>query len=65
MIKEFVGAGTAQQILGLSHSGLVVLERVGRLTCHRTGDGRRLYLRADVEALAADRARAKDRRGES
>lgn len=49
---EMIGRAEAAEILGCSPRHVV---RVRGLSAQRVGDGRRLYVRAEVEALAAQR----------
>jgi DNA-binding transcriptional MerR regulator len=49
----------ASRILDLSPSGVIRLERLGRLTAIRDSSGRRLFQRRDVERLARERERSK------
>jgi excisionase family DNA binding protein len=46
----------AARVLGLSADSVRVLSDSGRLPAMRTVSGRRLFRRADVDRLAADRA---------
>lgn len=52
----------AGRLLGLSPDMVRWLEREGRLPAQRTTNGLRLFRRAAVEELAAERARAGGRR---
>jgi DNA-binding transcriptional MerR regulator len=61
---DLLTPGDAGRILDLSADGVNYQSRVGRLPCIRTQGGRRLFLRADVERLAAQRAAARAAREE-
>ncbi len=55
MLLESADVG---ELLGVSAERVRQLASAGRIpTCAKTPSGRRLYLRADVEHLAAERAR--------
>lgn len=55
---DLMTTGEAGRLLGLSPDMVRWLEREGRLPAQRTTNGLRLFRRADVEKLAAERARA-------
>jgi excisionase family DNA binding protein len=52
----------AARLLRISESSVRALERAGRLPAQRTESGQRIFSRADVERVAAQRA-ATERRG--
>ncbi len=56
---ELMTPSDAARILGLSSDSVRSLSDSGRLATLRTVSGRRLFRRADVEKLAADRADTK------
>jgi excisionase family DNA binding protein len=62
---DLMTSGEAGRLLGLSADMVRWLEREGRLPAQRTTSGVRLFRRADVARLAAERARgnAKEGRG--
>ena len=55
-------AGEAAQTLGLSAERVRQLGAAGRLTVLRTQKGTRLFLRAEVEALAVQRQQQREQR---
>jgi excisionase family DNA binding protein len=54
---DLMTTGEAARVLGLSTDMVRWLEREGRLPAQRTTNGLRLFRRADVEKLVAERAR--------
>ena len=57
---DLMTTGEAGRLLGLSADMVRWLENEGRLPAQRTTNGVRLFRRADVEKLAAERARGND-----
>jgi DNA-binding transcriptional MerR regulator len=54
---DLIQTGTAARILGISPTAVQLLERTGKLPAAlKTDRGTRLFLRADVEQLARERA---------
>lgn len=56
MPSDLLSVSEAARILGLSADGVRSLEKRGLLKCQKTEDGRRIFQRADVVALANERA---------
>lgn len=56
-------AAEAARILGVTTSTVRLMESRGELPATRTGDGVRIFDRADVERLAAERAAERDSTG--
>ncbi len=51
--REWIKTGEARRILELSQTGFDSLVAKVPVTCRRFPSGRRVYLRADIEKLAA------------
>lgn len=62
--NQLLTASDAARILGLSRDMVRILARSGRLPSTRTANGYHLFLRADVERLARQRAAGRQGRGE-
>ncbi|MCP3167832.1 helix-turn-helix domain-containing protein [Myxococcus qinghaiensis] len=62
--NQLMTPSEAARILGLSPDMVRVLHRRGQLAAECTETGRRLFRRADVEALAAERAK-NEKKGKS
>lgn len=57
---ELLECAAVAAILGISARGVRWMAETGRLPYYRTATGRRYYLRADVEGIAAERAARRD-----
>lgn len=53
---ELLECAAVAALLGLTARGVRWLAETGRIPYYRTASGRRYYLRADVERIAAERA---------
>ena len=58
-MKELWTSGNAARALGVSAERIRQLEKLGRLPARKTAGGIRIFLRQDVERLAAERAARK------
>jgi len=52
--------GDAASVLGVTPQAVRLFERAGQLRAFRTVSGTRLFLRSDVEQLAAERREKRD-----
>lgn len=58
--SDLLSPADAAKVLGLTPAAVVAMATRGALPAIRTAGGRRLFTRRDVEALAAQRASAKE-----
>jgi MerR family redox-sensitive transcriptional activator SoxR len=56
---DLVTVAEAAELLGLSNPGVKYMENIGELRAERTAGNQRRFHRAEVEALALRRARAR------
>jgi excisionase family DNA binding protein len=61
MSEQLMSVNDAAKRLGVSGQYVRVLEQLGRLTATRTVGGFRIFKASDVEALALERERQKER----